>query len=289
MTKYLELIDHKALFISGTIILVLALVSITWYYGKLRAKTRQHHSSHLSKGLPPLGDRIATCARTVFWTASVAITIVSAIVLLGLAIAYATSILPTFHSIEAQRTQQLDNNMVNNTMTAIALVVAVVTLILTVGTSWFANVNRQLDEKLLLVQNVLAKNRAREELELQQRELQLLLFAAKKGAFDWTKTRVDEKHLALQLQEVFSRLELLVIDDLEGRKRSFNWLHNHFQPWTDNLERVREYSEGCHRLALARAWYENESLPPSEQTRLEKAGLACRFFDRQEWKRINPS
>ena len=175
---------------------------------------------------------------------------------------------------------------VANAMTAVSIVVAIVTLVLTVGTGWIATQQKALDDKLRSADEKLARLRERDQLDEQAARVASKSVAAKRAAMGWIQRQGTHPYLlALRSLETYNELDQLATDDLESRRRSFRILASLFD-WDESLAPIRDYSEECHLRARNLAWYQGKVTSRTEEAALERAGLACRIFDDQELRRM---
>lgn len=183
--------------------------------------------------------------------------------------------------------QDNSKDAVANAMTAIGITVALVTLILTAGTGWIGVQQKALDERLRAVDASLERLKIREQLDTQALDIEARGAAAKKAALRWIQRQgTDPRMLAIYSLEIFMDLEQLALDDRAARMGAFFHLAKFFDPWDDTLDPVREYAEECHLRARNFAWYSGKVRNHAEEAALERAGLACRIFDSQEFGRV---
>jgi hypothetical protein len=179
------------------------------------------------------------------------------------------------------------NSAVSNALTVMGIIVAVVTLVLTLGATWTAHLQRTLDKKLRALDDTFDRQKRKDQVELQADGLEVKLLAAKQAALHWMlEIGTNREILPLQLQQVYLDLEQLGVGDINVRRQSFLTLAYLFDPWTHGLAPIREYTEECHLRALNRAWYLQKVQSPMEHVALEKSGLACKVFDSEEVKRV---
>jgi hypothetical protein len=185
-------------------------------------------------------------------------------------------------SDHASEDKQADNSgAVANAMTAVGTAVAVLTLMLSLGTTWLAHLQRELGKA---VQDAKDGEAMRRALDKQVSFVREKRFSAERAIYNWIRDAVSKETLALWLHEQFTNLKQLSVDDYLLRKEAFGKLVNLFDPWSNELEPVREYTEACHQLQMMRIWYLNRD--PGQWAEQERRGVACRVFDSAEVNRV---
>ena len=182
-----------------------------------------------------------------------------------------------------------------NAMTAIGTVVAVVALILSLGTSWFANVLQQAQRTTELLREGEARRqqereREREWARLVQRTDEGLLLA-KAALIRWVD-QVGTSDPVNLVQNWALQLEMLRAEDSGIRWRAFEALQvlgpecptDRVDPL---LAPVADYTERCHELALWRLSEGADGQPadPRAVAAAVEQGLWCRLFDAVELAR----
>jgi hypothetical protein len=202
----------------------------------------------------------------------------------------------------ADRAGETDNSKdaIANAMTAIGTVVAVVALILSVGTTWFA----QLVQKLLEMQARLEDQRkefeAQELTRQKAREIELKrlrfgveveegLLLAKSALAEWIGKTGSESGVALAQSWGLS-LEMLKASERDIRFKAFSELLGPMVRYDPVLEPVRRYTELCHQQALQRLSTTEAGVPclPQDVVAAVDDGIWCKFFDpieRARWDR----
>lgn len=179
----------------------------------------------------------------------------------------------------------------SNAMTAIGTVIAVVTLVLSVGTSWFAERLATLEReraRLEALATRLQQERKR-EVDLERKRMLVLdaLPAAKLALSAWVKSRgsraaVDYTH-AWCLQ-----LEMLSSDDRAVRFRAFAELSQGIRSKDPRLQPIERYTELCHDFVIERLQFNGGADPRPTRDLLAEVerGLWCRVFDNVEQERL---
>lgn len=187
-----------------------------------------------------------------------------------------TSAKPPIDASDAKRAAEPpkeDNtkDAVANAMTAIGTAVAVIALLLAVGTSWFAAKQKTLDELI---------DRQRLIFDEQQLRFDLVaaLAKAKLAVQSWVSTASDSNAKIVHLLEITSALELLMADDPTVRLQGFGLLVKY--PWTGfepELEPIKDYTEAC-QLFHGRS---------DQRNIMSRPNLWCRIFWLQEQHRFD--
>jgi hypothetical protein len=178
---------------------------------------------------------------------------------------------------------------VTNAMTAIGVSVAVVTLVLTVGTSWMGLRQRELDVKLLELDKKLARIATREELDRLRAKVGVSGIRAKHAAFrQIVRDQTAPGLLTVHFFEVSMELDQLAHPEHEVRRRAFSKLAQRLdpEPWSEEVAELAEYFEDCHQLARASFLAQQERLDLQALADWEARGVGCRLFDRLEVKRV---
>jgi hypothetical protein len=170
----------------------------------------------------------------------------------------------------------------SNAMTVMGLTVAVVTLVLTIGTSWFA----MRLEKIAKFEEQMNRQLERLRLELDARLLNSdELPQAKLALRQWFGEQSAEDPGALA-HDYSLWLEMLTASDHRIRFKAYGQLRALGSYGDATLEPVEKFTLSCHELAVSRLHSESGT-PLSRnqvQERVEK-GLWCKIFDRREQKR----
>ncbi len=187
-----------------------------------------------------------------------------------------TSAKPPIDASDAKRAAEPpkeDNtkDAVANAMTAIGTAVAVIALLLAVGTSWFAAKQKTLDELI---------DRQRLIFDEQQLRLDLVaaLVTAKLAVQSWVVNESGSQTSIYRALEINSALELLMADDASVRQHGFGLLVNY--PWTGlepELESLKDYTEAC-QLFHGRS---------DQRNIMSRPNLWCRIFWPQEQHRFD--
>lgn len=178
---------------------------------------------------------------------------------------------------------------VANTMTAVGVAITVVTLILTVGTSWFATQQRDLQRKLLQVDLELARSNQRDEIDRLRMQVAVLSYDAKRAAMHWLQDMgTGPDLLPIWYFDISADLDQLSVDNLDARRHAFMRLVQMFdaEVWNANLATIATYTDECHRFALAMLHFKRRDQSILCDADAERKGLACRIFDRTEIARI---
>lgn len=248
-----------------------------------------------------VGTRLGEAlARSGIWIATFIVGVVLSVVLLFLSIALTERVWQGVHAVptaessasEAGKSSagaDADGSAISNAMTAIGVAIAVVTLVLTVGTSWFATQQRELQMKLQELDRQLVRNAQREEVERLRIKAAVSGLAAKRAAARWIEQLGTGSDLfAVRFLDISLELDQLSVDDIEARRRAFVTLAQLFDsdPWTEELSTIAAYTEDCHCYARALCCIRQEPMGVLAGAEFESLGLACRVFDRSELKRV---
>ena len=183
------------------------------------------------------------------------------------------------------------NDSIVNAMTATGTAVAVLALILSLGTTWFAGKQKELDEHLKAVSDALAKVELRERVEAQRTEVLERLPAARMEAFKWV-ARPENAEAGIQdyLHMFNNTLEQLTSGERRVRFLAFTTLIEFIDvedtPPTE-LPLLREYAAACEELAWARAELQGLLVNTRAMKEFASKGIWCNFFDVGEldrWK-----
>ena len=183
------------------------------------------------------------------------------------------------------------NDSIVNAMTATGTAVAVLALILSLGTTWFAGKQKELDEHLKAVTEALAKVELRERVEAQRTEVLELLPAARMEAFAWVRQPENSESGAHDYIHMFNnRLEQLTAADRGVRFLAFTRLVEFFDV-EDTLPTemllLKTYVVACEELAWARAELQGLLVNTRAMKEFASKGIWCNFFDLGEldrWK-----
>lgn len=160
---------------------------------------------------------------------------------------------------------------VANAMTAIGTAVAVIALLMAVGTSWFAAKQKELDSQIQIMRTVLQDHQHRLDLVAS-------LSRAKLAVQCWVSTASESDAKILYQLEIIPALELLLADDVNVRRQGFGLLINY--PWTGGepeLESVKDFTEACQI-------FHGRDNP---RTAMLRPNQWCRIFWRQEQQRFD--
>lgn len=173
-------------------------------------------------------------------------------------------------------------------MSAVALVVTAVTLVLTVGTTWLGKQQRMLEIERTKLAKALTDVDQWKALEERRRRVQVLRLHATEAAKSWAIAEGASPDMLLsQVLTIANHLEVLSTDDRDQRLRSFDTLAQFFDGEDKQgfLAPVHAYCEACHQLTIARAWHSGRITNPTELELFLHEGQWCLLFDEQEVQR----
>ncbi|MFZ5549243.1 MAG: hypothetical protein ACOZJX_11160 [Pseudomonadota bacterium] len=182
-----------------------------------------------------------------------------------------------------------------NTMTALGTAVAVIALLLTVGTSWFAGQQQKLNDQLKVAKADTVRIALREQIENQRDAARDHLADAKRAALKWLASRTRGDVLALQQLEIEIDLEQLLAADRPVRRRAFLRLADKLGHSRQELPDIESFAEMCHKLQLMHVSLSalqrqaddiDTALDLREFADQARRGLACRIFDPGEHERV---
>jgi hypothetical protein len=172
-----------------------------------------------------------------------------------------------------------EKDSLSNAMAAVGTAVAVLALLLTLGTTWFANVLNKVNDELAILD---ARDRDHE----QSLQLGAALLRAKR---ELSMRLADKVRDGLDLFSYWSiSLEALSSDDSQLRFEAFNELSTALRAYALDLPEISRYCSMCHERALARLQRKahGELRSPGEIQSLVDEGLWCRLFDPTELDRL---
>jgi hypothetical protein len=174
-----------------------------------------------------------------------------------------------------------------NAMTAVGMVIALVTLVLSVGTSWLGTQQRELEAKLKAADEQMAGAERQRQLDAMRSHVLVCGMAAKRAALHWLQEQGTQL-LALRFAEVSLDLDLLTVTDRDIRRKAFNALAALFDPdpWSKELGVIQAYTEECHRYLVADHALRSGDQGLLANGQLEREGVACRIFDPAEVDRV---
>jgi hypothetical protein len=193
-----------------------------------------------------------------------------------------------------------------NTMTAVSTAIAAITLVLSVGTTWFANQQKLLEQKLIKVNELADRMEARQGLQDKRAALRSLALAAKQVAHVWLmRAGMAPETVPHHVSRTFLNIDALASGDRNVRFDAFMELALQMK-YSDTLEPLKRYCDSCHYYHLATAAYFAASVSShtedvatagkpilrnwlSEIQRLNEQGLACKIFDSDEFERVSMS
>lgn len=163
-----------------------------------------------------------------------------------------------------------------NAMSAIGTAVAVLALILTLGTTWFANLLGKVQDEFQTIDD----RQRQQEHALQQAAA---LLRAKRELASWIG-RQDISDGADLVAQWSLALETLSADDLQLRFESYIELVPALRPHANKLPEIARYCSMCHELAVSRLERDSAGVRRStgELRSLVDEGLWCRLFDPAE-------
>lgn len=190
------------------------------------------------------------------------------------------------------------SSAIANAMTAIGVTVAVVTLILSLGTSWFGQQMERVAKLEKKLKSALdkAEQRTKAQLRLweQTTRVDSACLAAKVGLAEHFSAKTDGTDYAAKVLEWSFKLEALRLDDSQARLNAFYDLQvlNEGRQPSDSLPTmlapVHFYAEQCHELALCRLQQQvnDGTLKQEDMQRQIRTGLWCCIFDEAEQARF---
>lgn len=177
---------------------------------------------------------------------------------------------------------------IGNAMTAVSVSVAVMTLILTIGTSWFAHKMEEVSKLERRLKKISRRAEALQDLHNKEQNASDALFGAKEDLISWLAEGGDGD-LASEVQVWSLRLEMLMSPDPHTRRTAFGQLlglvqiRQRDEDLPEHLHKVRDYTERCQELALARLEFDtvNENGRQAMHDQLRE-GLWCLVFKNSE-------
>lgn len=206
-----------------------------------------------------------------------------------------------------KETDDANKDAIANAMTAVGTSVAIMSLLLALGTSWFVRELRKLEVAKAdfnkLREDAHSFNASQKEKQITQAKLHRQLLEAKGAAVHWAfEVTPNKKNAAGLSAQLGIWLELLLIDDLAVRKEAFQKLVAQSRPsqaveWPKGdaqYEPLLIYTEACHVYHA-----QHEKGVANEGDALNLYGLWCRIFNRfeiqlldreyiKEWMAANP-
>ena len=177
-----------------------------------------------------------------------------------------------------------------NAMTAIGTAVAVLALILSLGTTWFAARQKELDDRLSSVNQALRRADQRDRLDAVADRVASLLPAARQAGWLWLQQLGTAPGAMFEHAVVLAnRLDMLSVAHREARGEAFYALSNMF----DTLESsdplhvpLKAYVHACQELAWARAEFAGELSDAKAIQAFVERGIWCDIFDSTEMGRF---
>lgn len=177
-----------------------------------------------------------------------------------------------------------------NAMTAIGTAVAVLALILSLGTTWFATKQKELDDRLLSVNQALQRADQRDRLDAVSDRVASLLPAARQAGWLWLQKLGTTPGAMFEHAVILAnRLDMLSVAQREARREAFYALSNMF----DTLESsesmhapLQAYAHACQDLAWARAEFAGELSDARAMQAFVERGIWCDIFDPTEMSRF---
>jgi hypothetical protein len=200
------------------------------------------------------------------------------------------SSLPDKAQGEKSAERGLAGDAVSNTLTAVSVAVAVVTLVLTGGTSWFISRQQEVDRRLQELKLQTERLRSWEGVERQRERVLGLLSGVKFEVTRWARVEggLSGDTLTDFLLEVQGRLECLASPDAGARRMQFGLLCQQFHSDDPGipLNALIYYFDECHTLAISRALRDGLIKNIVEVREFEAQGVWCRVFDHREVERF---
>jgi hypothetical protein len=182
------------------------------------------------------------------------------------------------------------NDAIANAMTAIGTAVAVLALILSLGTTWFASKQKELDDRLLSVNQTLQRADRRDRLDAVSDRVTSLLPAARLAGWVWLqKMGVSTGAMFEHAVVLANRLDMLSVAQRETRGEAFYALSNMFdtsEPSDAMHAPLQAYVRACQDLAWARAEFAGELSDAKAIQRFVECGIWCDIFDPAEMSRF---
>lgn len=172
-----------------------------------------------------------------------------------------------------------DKDALANAMSAIGATVAVVALLLTLGTTWLGELLRRVEDRF---EALAAKDR---QAEMGQRaDAALVRAQVELGVWLNRQDLTDPGSLEMEWSR---HLQALRIDDNELRFQSYHTLREALSTYAEKLPYVADYCLKCHELAVARIQYlpDGKQRPMREVSAETEKGLWCLIFDAMELQR----
>ncbi len=158
-----------------------------------------------------------------------------------------------FFPNSSQDASKLPNNKsdsVPGTMTAIAIVIAVITLLLSLGTSWLMRELKRIDSSKIQLEKLESKFAEKSEVIAD-------FWKAKLALHEWVEVNAKSADRLINYNKLGIWLEMLMSEDESVRKKAFAQLIAYFPPEEEfysvasggaYLSTIKAYSESCHYL-----------------------------------------
>lgn len=221
----------------------------------------------------PIACQRWKCAEWVSWFFMLSLVLMVIILTLSLA---KTNLLDPSHlhsaiaptaSALSQHAPESFNHTISSTMTAIAVVIAVITLLLSLGSSW-------LMRELTKVDRLKIKLKKLEIKFAQKSEVMVDFWKARQALQEWIEANAESADRWATYNQLVVWLEMLMSEDESVRKKAFEELTKYFPTEEDiysvpsgvYLLPIKMYSENCHYLHGG----------------TNKSSTWCRIFSRKE-------
>jgi hypothetical protein len=145
------------------------------------------------------------------------------------------------------------SDAISNTMTAITIVIAVITLLLSLGTTWFIKELKKIDISKAELETLQKRSTELHNHLARQSEVIAKLWKAKQALQEWIEVNARSADRWATYNKLAIWLELLMAEDgspdYSVRRRAFDELTKHFpDEASELLLPIKSYCESCHHL-----------------------------------------
>lgn len=252
-----------------------------------------HWSGHAPSRTPrvfDLGRSAHGLLATLAWLAMWMIGLFASALLLVLGAALTVQLTQGMNGLGAATTVSTgeSKDAVSNAMSAVALVLTAMSLVLTLGATWLGKQLRLLEAERRKMADSLRSFEQWQVVEGLRQRVQAELIEAREAGSAWViRNGSSGPILTERLANLGNWLERLSSPDRRVRRGGFDQLAQLFDGMHADplLEPIRRYGDSCHELALSRVWSSGEVVHHAQHEALVRAGLWCRIFDPEEQRR----